>query len=169
MNYQRHYDLLIERARTRTLSGYCEEHHIIPKCLGGSNLPENLVLLTAEEHFVAHQLLVKMHPGNGKLLWAISAMRNATGKMVRNNKMYGWLRKRFAEYISQVSKGRTASPETREKQRLAKLGKKRGPHSPETKQKMSEASKGKPKSDKHKSLYVESKNGDKIRSSFRRN
>ena len=39
---------------------YYESHHIYPKSLGGSNDEENLVLLTAKEHFVAHHLLTKM-------------------------------------------------------------------------------------------------------------
>ena len=40
--------------------------------------------------------------------------------------------------------GRTHSPESKEKMRLAKLGKKRDPHSDETKRKMSESAIGKP-------------------------
>lgn len=38
---------------------YCELHHIIPKSLGGINNNENLVLLTAREHYICHCLLVK--------------------------------------------------------------------------------------------------------------
>ena len=62
MNYRRHYDRLIERARNRVLSGYVERHHVLPRCMGGGNESSNLVQLTAEEHYVAHQLLHKMHP-----------------------------------------------------------------------------------------------------------
>lgn len=62
MNYQKHYELLIERAKSRTLAGYFERHHIIPKCMGGSDEPENIANLAPEEHFVAHQLLVKIYP-----------------------------------------------------------------------------------------------------------
>ena len=32
--------------------GYYEKHHIQPKSLGGSNKKENLVRLTAREHFI---------------------------------------------------------------------------------------------------------------------
>jgi hypothetical protein len=39
---------------------YYEKHHIIPRSLGGSNKKENLVLLTAKEHFICHLLLTKM-------------------------------------------------------------------------------------------------------------
>ena len=39
---------------------YYENHHIIPKCFGGDNNKDNLVLLTAKEHFIVHILLPKM-------------------------------------------------------------------------------------------------------------
>lgn len=39
---------------------YYEKHHIIPKALNGTNTPDNLVLLTAKEHFIVHLLLPKM-------------------------------------------------------------------------------------------------------------
>ena len=62
MNYQRIYDNLIQRAKGSVkISGYTEQHHIIPKCLGGSNQNSNLVRLTAREHYIAHQLLYKIH------------------------------------------------------------------------------------------------------------
>ena len=40
---------------------YYERHHIIPKALGGSNLPENLIYLPARVHFIVHWLLYKIH------------------------------------------------------------------------------------------------------------
>lgn len=43
-------------------SNYYENHHIIPRSLNGSNSSENLVLLTAREHFICHWLLVKIFP-----------------------------------------------------------------------------------------------------------
>lgn len=63
MNYQKIYDDLIESRKNRELisSEYYESHHIIPKSMGGSNLPENLVKLTAREHFIAHWLLWRIH------------------------------------------------------------------------------------------------------------
>ena len=118
MNYQKHYDLLIERAKTRILEGYTERHHIIPKCMGGSNKKDNLVKLTPEEHYVAHQLLVKMHPNHSGLVYAAIAMSMSNNRMIeyRNNKLYGWIRKRAAEIPK--------SAETKAKMSLAKLGRK---------------------------------------------
>jgi 5-methylcytosine-specific restriction endonuclease McrA len=61
MNYKKIYERIIDRARSRDLLSYKERHHIIPRCLGGSDDISNLVDLTPEEHYVCHQLLVKIH------------------------------------------------------------------------------------------------------------
>lgn len=103
MNYQLHYNKLIDRAKHRVLEDYSEKHHIVPRCMGGSDDHNNLVSLTPEEHYVAHQLLVKIFPNNSKLI-------NAAVMMIPNrpsNKLYGWLRKKFAESqsINQTGSG----------------------------------------------------------------
>ena len=105
MNYQKHYDLLIGRARNRVLSeGYIERHHIVPKCMGGANSVENLVALTPEEHFVAHVLLVKIHPEHDGLICAVNKMcRGLKGR--RKRKLYGWLKRRFSEAQSRRQTG----------------------------------------------------------------
>ena len=97
MNYQLHYSKLIEKAQNRKILEYSERHHIIPKCMGGDNKKENLVRLTPEEHFLAHQLLVKMYTGNYKLVLSVKMMTVSGGKVVRNNKMFGWLRRLYSE------------------------------------------------------------------------
>ena len=112
MDYQRHYNLLIDRARNRKLTGYVEKHHVVPRCLGGTDRKENLVRLTPEEHYLAHQLLVKMNPGNLKLIYAASMM----GATRSSNKLYGWLKRRFIE--SQL--GKKHSEETKLKLRKPK-------------------------------------------------
>lgn len=38
---------------------YSEGHHMYPKYMGGPDVSENIVRLTAREHFVAHRLLPK--------------------------------------------------------------------------------------------------------------
>jgi len=95
MNYKKHYDILIERARNRNLDSYTENHHIIPRCMGGTDDPENLVRLTPEEHYVAHQLLVKIY-NNYSLVHAAVMMASTSKHLIgRNNKLYGWLRRRL--------------------------------------------------------------------------
>lgn len=38
-------------------------HHIIPRCLGGTNSPDNLVVLTYKQHRIVHRLLINMTKG----------------------------------------------------------------------------------------------------------
>src|SRR5574343_393799 len=61
MNHKRVYsDLIITRkalCRTKSDNEYYENHHILPRCMGGNNDNANLVLLTAREHYIAHKLL----------------------------------------------------------------------------------------------------------------
>ena len=104
MDYQKHYEKLIERAKFREIECYVERHHIIPRCLGGSDSKENIVRLTAEEHYVAHQLLHKMHPRNPKLLLAVKMMTVSGGEVIRNNKMFGWIRKKCVETMKIIGK-----------------------------------------------------------------
>jgi len=96
-------------------------------------------------------LLVKIHPGNHRLVYAAKAMTNKSKKQsARKNKLYGWLRRKFAEATSARCQGVKLTAEHRAKLSAAKLGKKRNPHTAETKAKMSAASKGIPKSDQHR-------------------
>jgi hypothetical protein len=78
MEYKKIYDQIIERAKNRSLEGYKEQHHILPKSLGGDNSSDNLVYLTAKEHFLCHRLLCEIYPNNPKLLYALWLM--AIGK-----------------------------------------------------------------------------------------
>lgn len=68
MNYRKIYAAIIENAKTknRITDEYTERHHIIPRSLGGLNDDENIVRLTAREHFIAHRLLAKMFPTDKK-------------------------------------------------------------------------------------------------------
>jgi len=101
MDYHKIYENLVSKAKNRTLEGYVEKHHIIPKCIGGSDDVDNLVSLTPEEHYVAHQLLVKIHKGNHKLVKAASMMIPDR----KSNKMYGWLRRKLVEAQSECQSG----------------------------------------------------------------
>lgn len=166
MDYQKIYGALVERARNRTLAGiYTERHHVIPRCMGGSDDRSNLVDLTAEEHYVAHQLLVKIFPHKYGLVVATLMMsKNVTG-----NKAYGWLMRRIDAarkdpqvrmMMSEITKKLWLNPEWKENQRAARRGKKQ---SIECRQKRSESTKGerahwygKKFSEEHRQRLVES-------------
>ena len=101
MNYKKIYENLINCGKNRTINGYAEEHHILPRCMGGNDDASNLVNLTPEEHYIAHQLLVKIHPENDALV-------RAAVMMIPNrpsNKLYGWLRRKFSQAQSKSQTG----------------------------------------------------------------
>lgn len=107
--YTRIYNSIIERAKSRTLSGYTETHHIIPRSLGGSNNADNLVPLTAREHFVCHRLLTKMTEGDAwrymtKAVYLMSHPNNST-KHCPNSRTYQYLREQRS--AAQTGKGNT--------------------------------------------------------------
>jgi hypothetical protein len=51
-----------------------EYHHIVPKCLGGTDEKQNIVLLPYKAHFICHLILTKIYPENRKLKHALSMM-----------------------------------------------------------------------------------------------
>lgn len=73
MNYYKHYiALCLSRQRRKVAKDvYTETHHIVPRCKGGSNSPENLVELTPREHYLAHLLLWKANPNDVRLYWPL--------------------------------------------------------------------------------------------------
>ena len=105
MNYPKHYFLLIEKAKNRTLTCYKEAHHIVPRCLGGSNDITNLVDLTAREHYIAHILLAKIHGGT---LWhAVNLM----GRLKKySNKHYEQARLEHSRLLSEQNKRTKSKP-----------------------------------------------------------
>lgn len=79
MNYQKIHDLIISRATNREKPDcYCERHHVIPKSMGGTDDEDNIVILTAREHFIIHWLLMKIHR-NKQMIYAFHAMTKPVG------------------------------------------------------------------------------------------
>lgn len=104
--YTRIYFSIIENARLRVLpkDQYKETHHIIPRSMGGDDSSDNLVDLTAREHFICHKLLVRMTKGEskGKMAFALVLM---SGK--RGSKIYDSTKKLLAERVSQLHSGKS--------------------------------------------------------------
>ena len=69
MNYKKHYEALCygrqSICRTKTGDTYYELHHIVPRSLGGQDTEDNLVMLTAREHYIAHLLLFNIYKQEG--------------------------------------------------------------------------------------------------------
>jgi len=148
--YTKYYNRIIEnRKQNPILNVYTETHHIIPRSLGGSNADENLVNLTAREHFICHWLLTKMYAGEsrGKMINALYMMqaKNPNQKRYKSKitaRIYSKLREEYVEYISKLNTGRIQPPEEKEKQLKAQIGRKREPFSKEWREKLSNAKKG---------------------------
>jgi len=128
MNYKKIYDELCIRGQNRELPNdlYTEKHHIVPRCMGGLNDKENLTILTPEEHYVCHQLLVKINPTNHKLIYAANFM--CADRV--HNKSYGWIRRKVSEVMSieklgkpSPRKGAKLTEETKERISEAQIGK----------------------------------------------
>jgi len=81
------YYKFIENSKTENVK--CGEiHHILPRCMGGTNSPTNLILLSYRRHFIAHWLLYLAYPNNYKLTYAFYAMCNKNSKRAERQAAY---------------------------------------------------------------------------------
>ena len=120
MDYKKHYDLLISTRKNRTIikDQYYEKHHIIPKSHGGNNDKDNLIFLTAREHFIAHWFLWRIHR-DSKMAFAFYLMSYG----IRNGRFssiaYEEAKHARSKFISESNKihktGYIKSEETRKK------------------------------------------------------
>ncbi len=116
MDYLKHYNALIERAKVRKLGGPSESHHVVPRCMGGGDGKKNRVDLTPAEHYIAHLFLVRIYPAvPGLILAAVMMSRDNRNGKRSNNKLYDWLLKRAAAAQSLAQTGVPRSEETRRK------------------------------------------------------
>lgn len=118
--YTRWYYSIINNAQARTTLEYSEKHHIIPKSLGGNNDEENLVQLTAREHYVCHLLLTKMTYGMSKrkmlfALWRMVHGNKSQNRHVLNNRQYDYAKRKMVESISSQNTGMLLSEEHKQK------------------------------------------------------
>lgn len=112
MNYQRVYEEFIEARRQGEISleGYVESHHIVPRCLGGGDGAENLILLTPEDHYFAHLLLAYAY--GGKNWVAVHAMCYLVNKhhaehrsRLRARVQFGHVRRSLAAHYRDILSG----------------------------------------------------------------
>lgn len=152
MNYKKIHDRIITRAKSRKLTGYLEKHHVVPKCLGGKDIKENIVKLTAKEHYVVHRLLVRVYPEEYKLVYALWAM-TLRSKHTKE-------RIKFSSRVYEQSKLNMSKAV---KKRLSEHNPWRGKkHSEESKKRMSESAKN-----RNISTEMENQRCDNIRKSMR--
>lgn len=155
MNHIKIYkQLIMNRICNPVKSTYKERHHIVPKSEGGSDDADNVVNLTAREHYIAHLLLAKIY-GDKKMHSAVIYMQTGKRKKSKfkfNSHLYESMREAFGKKHSEYFKkhyikekhwnyGKHWSEEDKEKQRIAHKGQKawnKGiPMSKEAKKKLS--------------------------------
>jgi len=152
--------------------------------MGGNNDTENLVELTAREHFICHKLLTEIIPTESKLhyaAWLMATMKNSMGREYRvSAREYQRLKENLIvtdetrRKVSEAGKGRIVSDITKDKLRKIHKGKPKseehkrnlgGTKSVEHKKKLSESHTGKVLSEYHKRKISE---GNQIQSEERR-
>jgi hypothetical protein len=112
MNYVKIYNDIIEKRRLNKLTNnvYGENHHIVPKSLGGGDNLDNLIKLTAKEHFICHLLLSEMFP-KGSVEWykmnhAFKMMCTCLNeKRYINSRLYELKKMDFSETMSWSQSG----------------------------------------------------------------
>jgi hypothetical protein len=139
------------------LDGYTERHHIVPRCLGGNDTIDNIVLLTAREHFIVHKLLCRIYPNENKLFFAyrmMAVMKNSKD----NDRDYYVSSREFEEIrilanekIGNAARGRKLPPRRQEViDKVIATRKRNGyRHSAETRKKQSEKAIGRQFSEEH--------------------
>jgi 5-methylcytosine-specific restriction endonuclease McrA len=155
--YSQVYFLIVKRAKNRKLQTYTESHHIIPKSLGGSNDKDNLVDLTAREHFICHRLLTKMTIGIAKqkmtfAAWALTMRNQYREKIKISSRTYEFLKEERAKILI----GKPLPEERRQKLRDANLGK---PCSEEKRERIRKSNTGKKQSEETKRRRAISRTG----------
>ena len=115
MNYKRIYDAIISKRQREISCGYIEKHHIVPRSLGGSNEKDNIVALTAREHFICHYLLAKMYEKETfewyKMNHAFLKMKCASSNQNRyfNSRLYSALAENRSKVMSVAQAGKKNS------------------------------------------------------------
>ena len=159
MDYVKLHNNIINRAKNRELNCYNELHHILPKCLGGSNKKINLVRLTAKEHWLIHLILIEIYPDNKNIKLAVNMMMrksdNQKRQIISSGKQFERLKIVVAKAHSELMKGKKRIFTEEHKKNISKsrMGipspRKGAKLSEETKRKVGLASKGRNTGDKN--------------------
>lgn len=116
-HYYTRYQRFSQALRQRKLppDAIAETHHMVPRCMGGSDDPDNLVELTLREHYLAHWMLWRAFPENQSLRFAFYAMCNKNFRTshkkdayqkIRHSRVYARLKEEFRQAHSERMAGK---------------------------------------------------------------
>lgn len=109
MNYLKIYQSLINDAKENPKAdNYKEIHHIVPKCMGGDDSSENLVKLTARQHYLAHWLLYKIYKTSNLVhAWhAMSIVGVGQDERKINSRLFEYCKKERRKILSAKYSGK---------------------------------------------------------------
>ena len=132
------YEKFIESRKHRVIPEgvYTESHHILPKCIGGTDDEDNLIELTYKEHILAHIMLARetKHPSLVNAAWLLihvcksskeyvlipSPIRESIRRDIKHTEEHN--SKISENHVGMLGKHHTNS--TKDKQRVAMKGRK---------------------------------------------
>lgn len=134
--YGKWYIALVNKARAQSPSGYVERHHVLPKSMGGNDAKENLVKLSARQHFIAHALLMRCTTGKSKsrMVFALMCLLRMSNRhhvryVPRSSTIVEAARQEYSLHISKTLRGRpntwTKSTSEVQKESLRKVNRER--------------------------------------------
>lgn len=125
MDYQRIYDqFIVDRLTKQSGLIHHDKHHIVPRSLGGSDDPENIILLDPGEHLFAHIVLARIHGGAlSYAAYRMNASKRYAGRRSRSN--FAWLRSQHREAVRAASIERSRKPDARQRVAAMSSGRER--------------------------------------------
>lgn len=145
---EKYYSIINNGLKEKPLDGYYEGHHIVPKsiCALLKKSQNNIVYLTAKNHFLAHYYLwnwfkyeLQEKKWSKKMCYALTLMKRQLLKsddIEKLSDLYEEVKIELSLVVSEKMKGRTFSEESRRKLSASMKG---IPFSVEHRRKLSEA------------------------------
>lgn len=119
-HYLTRYIKFITSAKEAVLkSKYVELHHILPRSMGGLDNADNLVKLSARQHYLAHWMLWKAYKSK-EMTFAFFSMSNQSNHYQNrdrkiNSRIYEKLRNEFSTLLSKTAENKWQDPGYRQR------------------------------------------------------
>lgn len=122
MNYVKIYnDIILKSVMREPPDCYTEKHHVVPKCMGGDDSSDNMVILTAKEHYICHALLYKAFKTQ-KLAFSWRMMSTDPNGNRYKSRLYKYAREAWSRHMSEITRGIKRTDEARKKMSDAHIG-----------------------------------------------